>query len=198
MGRADENLWHGAAATGALDHLAALLRIAAHVDLQELDPLAGQECLGGMAKAAKAGGIDFDLCHCCARRQIRSVGGRLAPVRSESIYMGGRAAATTRAKVSTLTSAAPARRSARAQESIVAPVVITSSTRIRRRPATADLPDGLTRKAPCTLSARADWERPTCWGVAFTRLSAPRTSGTCDALAIVWASSADGLKRRAQ
>src|SRR5262245_23215862 len=70
MGRADENLWHGGAPVGALDHLAALLRIAAHVDLQELDPLAGQECLGGMAIAAKAGGIDFDLCHRRVRRQI--------------------------------------------------------------------------------------------------------------------------------
>src|SRR5437868_3180415 len=74
MRRADENLRHGGAPVGALDHLAALLRIAAHVDLQELDPLAAEECLGGVAKAAKAGGIDFDLCHRCARRQTRSAG----------------------------------------------------------------------------------------------------------------------------
>src|SRR5215813_5855791 len=197
MGGADENLRHGGATIGALDHLAAPLRIAAHVDLRELDPPVGEKRLGGVAKAAKAGGINFDLCHRCAYRQIQHLEA-FGPSLVETVYMGGRAAATTRAKVSTLTSAAPPRRSARAQASTVAPVVITSSTRIRRRPATAALPDGLTRKAPCTLRARADWERPTCWGVAFARLSAPRASGTCDALAIASASSADWLKRRAQ
>ena len=80
MSRADEDLRHGGAPIGALDHLAALLRIAADVDLQELDPLAGEECLGGIAKAAKAGGIDFDLCHRRAGRQIRSVEWPLAQV----------------------------------------------------------------------------------------------------------------------
>src|SRR5215467_12382808 len=80
VSRADEDLWHSGASAGALDHLAALLRIAAHVDLQELDPLTGEECLGGMAKAAKAGGIDFNLCHRCARRQNRPVGGPLVQV----------------------------------------------------------------------------------------------------------------------
>src|SRR3954454_15182392 len=71
MSRAHENLRHGGAPISALDHLAALLRIAAHVDFHELDPLADEECLGGMAKATKAGGVDFDLCHRCARCQIQ-------------------------------------------------------------------------------------------------------------------------------
>src|SRR5262245_48223928 len=132
MGRADEDLRHSGASIGTLDHLSAPLRIAAHVDLHELDPLAGEERLGGMAKATITSGIDFNLCHRRARRQNPVFRGAFANPLIESLYMGGRAAAATRANASTLTSAAPARRSARAQASTVAPVVITSSTRIRR------------------------------------------------------------------
>src|SRR5262249_28654394 len=156
----------------------------ADVDLHKCNSLAGEQRLGGMAIAAIAGGIDFDLCH---RAIVNSV--LFRRLIHPALYMGARVPATTRAKASTLTSAAPARNSARAQASTVAPVVITSSTRISRRPVTAALPAALTWNAPCTLSARADWERPTCCGVAFKRLSAPNTSRTPEALRIVSASN---------
>src|SRR5208282_788403 len=57
--------------------------------------------------------------------------------------------------ISTSTLAAPARMSARAQPSTVAPEVSTSSMRTSRRPATAALPSSGTRNAPCTLAARS-------------------------------------------
>src|SRR6266540_554985 len=60
--------------------------------------------------------------------------------------MGVRSESTTRAKTSTSTFSAPPRKSARAQASIVAPDVSTSSTRIRRRPATSPFRSGGTRK----------------------------------------------------
>src|SRR5215510_557406 len=68
---ADEYLRHRHAAAGALDHLAAPLWIAADIDLHECNPLAGEQRLGGMAIAAIAGGIDFDLGHRCEYRQFR-------------------------------------------------------------------------------------------------------------------------------
>src|SRR5437016_7193757 len=43
MGRTDENLRHGHASIRARHHLASALRIAAHVDLRELDALARSE-----------------------------------------------------------------------------------------------------------------------------------------------------------
>ncbi len=69
-------------------------------------------------------------------------------------------AATTRANTSTSTCAAPARSSARAQASTVAPEVSTSSTRTSRRPATSALPSAGTRKAPCTFCARSALRQP--------------------------------------
>src|SRR5215467_257623 len=65
---ADEDLRHGHASIGALDHSAATPWVAADVDLHECDSLAGEQRLGGLAIAAIAGGIDFDLCHRCEYR----------------------------------------------------------------------------------------------------------------------------------
>ncbi len=53
----------------------------------------------------------------------------------QTAYMDVRTGSATLAKISTSTFAAPARNSARAQPSTVAPEVSTSSTRTRRRPA---------------------------------------------------------------
>src|SRR5437868_5527556 len=118
MNRADEDLRHGIAAVGALDHRAALLGVAGHIDLVECDPLARQQGLGCDAIGAVAGSVDVNLRHRgLAANSFDFV----------VLYMGGRAAATTRANTSTSTFAAPARLSARAQASTVAPVVITSS-----------------------------------------------------------------------
>ena len=90
------------------------------------------------------------------------------------LYMGLRTVATTRAKTSTSTWAAPARSKARAQASTVAPEVSTSSTSTSRRAGDfRPFARPATRNAPCTLSARSAFDRPTCCGVARTRLSAP-------------------------
>src|SRR5262245_45255998 len=158
MDLADENLRHGHAAIGTLDHLGAPFRIGADIDFGELHVLAVQQRLGRDAIGAIAGRIDFDFAH---------LNGRFF-----AVYMGLRAPATTRANTSASTCAAPARSSARAQASMVAPEVSTSSMRISRRPATSTLPSAGMRKAPCTFCARADWDSPTCCGVALIRLSA--------------------------
>ena len=63
MGRTDENLGHGHASIRARHHLASALRIAAHVDLRELDALACQQPLGGMAIGAIAGRVNCDFGH---------------------------------------------------------------------------------------------------------------------------------------
>ena len=74
--------------------------------------------------------------------------------------MGARPAVTTRAKTSTSTDAAPARNSARAQASTVAPDVSTSSTSRSLRPATSALPSAGTRKAPCTFCGAFGFVEP--------------------------------------
>jgi len=63
------------------------------------------------------------------------------------------------------TAAAPARRSVRAASATVAPVVITSSTRAIREPATS--PE--TAKTPRTFRARPAHGRAACGGPAATR-----------------------------
>src|SRR5262249_31787859 len=63
MGRADENLRYGHASIRARHHLASAFLIAAHVDLPELDTLARQQPLGGVAIGAVAGGVNLDLNH---------------------------------------------------------------------------------------------------------------------------------------
>ncbi len=74
---------------------------------------------------------------------------------------------TTRAAVTALTSAAPAARRTRAHASIVAPVVLTSSTRTTRSPATsARAIHRRSANAPLTLSCRASAGRSVCDGVA--------------------------------
>ena len=68
--------------------------------------------------------------------------------------MGALWVSTTRANTSTSTCAALARSSARAQASMVAPEVRTSSTSTTRRPAISWAFSGKTLNAPCTLAAR--------------------------------------------
>src|ERR1700722_19322946 len=108
-----------------------------------------------------------------------------------------RTGSATRAKISTSTLAAPARFSARAQPSTVAPEVKTSSTRTNLRLETAALLSSGTLNAPCTLLARSVRVSPTCCAVALTRLSIPAAMGTRLSAEIVAASMADWLKRRA-
>src|SRR6266436_6268174 len=182
MGRADENLRHGHASIRARHHVASPFLIAAHVDLGELDALARQQPLGGVAIGAVAGGVNLDLDHDESYSLTIS-------------YMGGRLAATTRANTRTSTAAAPARSNAREQASTVAPEVSTSSISTSFRPATSALPWAGTRKAPWTLWARSDLSSPTCWGVALTRLSAPCATVRPLASAMISASSADWLNR---
>ena len=55
-----------------------------------------------------------------------------------------------------------------------------------------------TTKAPWTFSARSVFERPTCCGVARTRLSPLCATGTPQSAEIAPASAADWLNRRAQ
>ena len=75
------------------------------------------------------------------------------------------------------------------------PDVSTSSIKTKRRPAMSALCLAGTRKAPCTLSARSVFDRPTCCGVARTRLN-PYATGTLQMAEIAPASAADWLKRR--
>src|SRR5215208_7063941 len=184
MGRADKNLRHGKSPLRALDHLAASLWIAAHVELCERNPLAVQKRLRRMAIGTIACDVNFDFDH--ATRAV-----------DLAFYMGGRAAATTRAKTSTSTLVAPARNSARAPASTVAPEVSTSSTSTTFCPARAPLGSGGTRNAPCTFKARSDCDKPTCCGVALTRFNAPWTTGMPVTREMTSASSADWLNRRA-
>src|SRR5262249_42366580 len=161
MGRTDENLRHGHAAMGAFHHALAQFGAAADVDFGERHALPRQQCLGADAIGTIARGIDFHRRHDKARKRY------LCPR-----YMGVRSESTTPAKTSASALTAPARRRARAQASIVAPDVSTSSTRIRWRPATSPFRSGGTRKAPWTLLARSVFDKPTCCAVALTRLSA--------------------------
>ncbi len=115
-----------------------------------------------------------------------------------SIIWGLRTASTTRANTSTSTWAAPARSSARAQVSTVAPEVSTSSTSTSRRPATVGLalgrhPEGALHVVGALGLRQADLLRRS----ARTRLSAPCSTGTPLMPAIARASAADWLKRRA-
>src|SRR5258708_22633607 len=60
MGRANEDLRHGHASVGALNHPAPSLPIAGHVDFGEGHALPAHKRLGRPAIAARAGGVDFD------------------------------------------------------------------------------------------------------------------------------------------
>src|ERR1017187_3889364 len=61
----------------------------------------------------------------------------------------------------------------------------------QHQPATVAFSSAGTRKAPCTLSARSVLDRPTCCGVARTRLSAPCSTGLLQMSEIAPASAAD-------
>src|SRR5271167_5065660 len=164
MGSPDEDLGNGGAATGARHHLGAHRRGTCHVEFDEVHSLVAEQLFRRHAVGTKGGGIDLDRRH--SLKTFARRGGR------SGHYMGVRTAATTRANTSTSTDMAPARSNARAQVSIVAPEVSTSSTSTSRLPWTAASPPAGTRKAPCTLAARSARERPTCWAVARTRLTA--------------------------
>src|SRR5271169_6873406 len=188
MGGSDEDLRDGGAAIGARDHLGAHRRGACHVEFDEVHSLVAEQLLGRYAVGTKGGGIDLDRRH--SLKTFARRGGRSCH------YMGVRTAATTRANTSTSTDMAPARSNARAHVSIVAPEVSTSSTSTSRLPWTAASPPAGTRNAPCTLAARSARDRPTCWAVARTRLTAWDT-GTPHVSEITWASTAAWLNRRA-
>src|SRR6185503_15166246 len=183
---ADEDLRNRIAAVRPFHHLAAQVPVSADVDLLEVDALAFQQGLGGVAIGAIPGGVDFD------RRHLRVY------VVPGGTYMVARGPATTRAKTSTSTWAAPARSRARAQASTVAPEVSTSSTRISRQPETSALRSAGTRKAPETFPARSPLSRPTCCGVARTRFRLSYSTGTSTVREMAEAREADWLKRRAQ
>src|SRR4051794_30705183 len=121
MDVADENLREGRAGAGAIPHLLTQGRILGDIELGERGALARQQRLGGGAIAAARAGIDLDSCH-------------VGPVFELPIYMGALWGSTTRANTSTSTCAARARNNARAQASVVAPQVKTSSTSTTRRP----------------------------------------------------------------
>src|SRR5512134_2590922 len=59
----DEDLWHRAPSKGAVDHLLAQGKVAAHIDLGEGDALLGEEMLGGAAIAAIGRGVEDDFLH---------------------------------------------------------------------------------------------------------------------------------------
>src|SRR5208282_4057865 len=161
--RVDEDLRYRGTSVRPLDHLLPHRAIRRDVDLTKVDPLARKQFLRPVAIGAVLGRVDFD----------RSHNGSLI---LSNPYMDVRTGSATLANTSTSTLAAPARSSALAQPSTVAPDVSTSSTRTRRRPSTAAFPSGGTRNAPCTLAARSDRDSPTCV-VALTRLSAPAAMG---------------------
>ena len=140
MGRADEDLRHGHASVRACHHVASPVRIAAHVDLGEARPPCATTAAWRRGNRGNSGSCRSRLWSCATVEPTALV------------YMGARPAATTRANTSTSTDAAPARSSARAQASTVAPEVSTSSTSTSLRPATSALPSAGTRKAPCTFS----------------------------------------------
>ena len=129
MRAADEDLRHGVAARSARSIiLFAQFAVAAHVDLRE----GRRPCVSAApwprGNRGNSGWYRF------RSSGIRSL---VSCVQSGTIYMGVRTGATTRAKTSTSTWAAPARSSARAQVSTVAPEVSTSSISTSRRPATS-------------------------------------------------------------
>ena len=95
------------------------------VDLGEGDALVLEQPLGPPAVGAERRGVDLDLGHVLGSGILGSAR-RLRDWASD--HMGCDASRTTRARVSTSTWAAPARRSTRAQAPTVAPVVSTSST----------------------------------------------------------------------
>ena len=96
--RADEDLRHGHAVRCARSIISSRrCQSRADVDFGEGDALALQQRLGRVAIGAIAGGVDFDGRHGASFRG------------SGSRYMGVRTGATTRAKTSTSTWAAPAR-----------------------------------------------------------------------------------------
>src|SRR6185312_3144299 len=90
-----------------------------------------------------------------------------------ALHIGPPPPACTRATAATCTDAAPAAFSTRAQASAVAPVVITSSTKSTRRPASLGHARFGATKAAVTLRRRPDPERPPWLGVLRRRTSAP-------------------------
>src|ERR1700751_6073514 len=60
MGRTNKNLPQGQASISPRPPLASRFRVAAHVDLGEVDALARQQPLGRVAMRAVAGGVNLD------------------------------------------------------------------------------------------------------------------------------------------
>src|SRR5690349_8433214 len=114
----DEDLRNRGAAFGAFHHLLPERGVAGHVDFRIGHVLAGEQLLRHAAIAAIGRSIDFNL----SGHAVRSMdAGICRDLRRFCLnYIGFRAASTTRAKISTSTSLALARSSARAQASRVA------------------------------------------------------------------------------
>src|SRR5450755_3254816 len=182
MGLTDEDLRKGRAGAGAIPHLLAKRRVGGDIVFGERGFFARQQRFGGAAIAAARTGVDFD----------GSGHGALCFAISPD-YMGALWVSTTRANTSTSTEAALARSSARAQASVVAPEVRTSSTGTTRRPAISDGRASATLKAPCILLARCGLDRPICCWVGRTRRSASVATPTPLCRAITRASAPDWL-----
>src|SRR5882724_11161368 len=182
MDFADEDLRKGRTGTGAIPHLLTTPRIGGNIVLGERGFFARQQRLGGAAVTAARAGIDFD-----GSGHVALGFARIPD------YMGGLWVSTTRANTSTSTEAALARNSARAQASVVAPEVRTSSIRTTRRPAMSPLRSGATLNAPCTLLARCDRDRPICCWVGRTRRSASDATFTPLCRSMTRASAPDWL-----
>src|SRR5471030_1597651 len=180
----DENLGNGPRSVSLVFHFLAGIGIHEHVDFVERRALPFQKRLRARAVWTDRCRVDLDLRH----------GGRLrcTPQHSHTISLAnGR---TTRASAKTKTFSAPARFSARAQASTVAPVVNTSSIGRMFRPAMADLWPGEILNAPRILRRLALAEGIAPWlGVERPRRRASKLAGLPDCRASERASSADWL-----
>lgn len=128
---------------------------------------------------------------------MRRIPGKYARLVSSSRYRGSGRGRTTRASAMTSTCAAPARLSARAQASSVAPVVNTSSTRSIVLPAIRDAAGARTANAPCILRRRALADGILPWlGVARVRASRRQSTGFPARFPKASARAADWLNRR--
>ena len=126
----------------------------------------------------------------------KAPGGHSPGVFRCAVQTCGSASSSTRAKQAIRTLVAPARRSARTQVSLVAPLVITSSTSSTCAPRNRTCHAVLTAIVPRSALARSVRPSPPSDGVARVRISASTASVRPGAAAIVRASSADWLKPR--
>src|SRR5208337_1084728 len=164
---ADEDLRHGRAPASLGRHRHLRDAVAVDADLFERHALLLQQGLGGVAVWTCRFCVDDDRPH---DEKLPSANFMALPH-----YMVSHVPVTTRAKTSTSTRFAPARRRTLAAALTVAPDVSTSSINTTFRPRTCA--PSATRKAPWTFSARCARLKPTWLGVALTLRSAPTSHG---------------------